>query len=593
MSVKISTAQSAARAWAGPTAVATDIPDPERISTFADHDHFESAPAAGGPAPAPVRPTREVRLVPGANPPFELSMVPVTRDINGVQRPGIAYDGSIPGPIFRVKQNDHVQLTLRNGTDRPTTLHPHGLRLDDYKSDGVPHVGQDPIPPGGTFTHNLNFPDPGLYWYHPHIQDWGVRELGAYGMFLVEPEDPNYYSPVNREEILALDDILLQNGDIDLNDPTHVFWGMWGDTMLVNGQPSMLPDGQPRPLLKDVKKGEVIRFHALNAADARPFNLRLRHKESGEWVDLKAVASDLGKHQREMKTAGVLLAPAERQTFEVLVNKAGEYELVNDKDTGTDAVLGTFSVGAEEVAQSYATQFHTLRTNADVVADIQRFEPYFDRAPDKRLVLSPGVPTQLPVPARTPWSQLPEGDPLWSRRSYTQFDARNDPNSRPEGPGGVVWKIFDPDTLVTDPVTGQQRPATNDEIRWSFKQTFRDGAPPTKIEVLSQGGQHPLHFHGQRFLVLSVNGKKNPDLQWKDTFLMHLGDSKAEILLDNSHPGVWMFHCHIGRHALDLNHGGHHEHRMTGHFNVEPVPGGHNPHPHGGHGGHADHAMGP
>jgi suppressor of ftsI len=585
MSVKISTGQSPARIWSGTADSGTDLSETERLGHPAEHDRFEDPPldAPARAAPASVRPTREVRLVPGADPPFKLSMVPVTREINGIQRPGIAYDWSIPGPVFRVRQNDRVQLTVKNGTDRPTTLHPHGLRLDDYKSDGVPHVGQHPIPPGGTFTHNLNFPDPGLYWYHPHIQDWGVRELGAYGTFLVEPADPDYYSPVNREQILALDDILnlAPEGDIDLDHPTHVLWGMWGDTMLVNGQPSTFPDGKPRalPQLQGVKRGEVIRFHALNAADARPFNLRLRHKDSGAWVDLKAVASDLSKHQREQKTAGVLLAPAERQTFEVLLERAGEYELVNDKDTGVD-VLGTFQVSAEEVAQSYAKEFHTLRTNGDVVADIQRFEPYFDKAPDKRLILTVGDAAERPIVARPPWSQLPEGEPLWSRRSGLTLDAAN----RPAGPDAFVWKIVDPDTLVTDPDSGLQRPATNDEIRWSFQQTFRDGAPPTKIHVYSDNGQHPLHFHGQRFLVLSVNGKKNPDLQWKDTFLMQSGDREAEILLDNSHPGVWMFHCHIGRHALDLGDEYQHEHRMTGHFTVEPVPSG-LPHPHGAHGG--------
>jgi hypothetical protein len=169
------------------------------------------------------------------------------------------------------------------------------------------------------------------------------------------------------------------------------------------------------------------------------------------------------------------------------------------------------------------------------------------------------------------------------------FDSANNPGHTPES---VVWKLIDPD--AKDPVTGAPKPAVNDEIQWKFPQTFRDGAPPQKIHVTSEGGQHPLHFHGQRFLVLSVNGKRNPDLVWKDTFLMQAGDQTAEILLDNSQTGVWMFHCHIGRHALDLHgHHGGHEHRMTGHFRVEPVeeePGHHHGGPGSGHGtSHAHH----
>lgn len=55
--------------------------------------------------------------------------------------------------------------------------------------------------------------------------------------------------------------------------------------------------------------------------------------------------------------------------------------------------------------------------------------------------------------------------------------------------------------------------------------------------------QHPIHFHRQRFLVLSMNGVKNTDLVWKDTTLIQTGDT-VEIL----DPGRWMAHCHIAEH---------------------------------------------
>ena len=59
--------------------------------------------------------------------------------------------------------------------------------------------------------------------------------------------------------------------------------------------------------------------------------------------------------------------------------------------------------------------------------------------------------------------------------------------------------------------------------------------------------QHPIHFHGQRFLVLSRNGVRNTNLQWKDTVLCHAGET-VEILVDLSNPGSWMAHCHIPEH---------------------------------------------
>jgi FtsP/CotA-like multicopper oxidase with cupredoxin domain len=59
--------------------------------------------------------------------------------------------------------------------------------------------------------------------------------------------------------------------------------------------------------------------------------------------------------------------------------------------------------------------------------------------------------------------------------------------------------------------------------------------------------QHPIHFHGQRFLVLSDNGIENNDLVWKDTTLVPAGHT-VDILLDVTNPGDWMFHCHIAEH---------------------------------------------
>ena len=59
--------------------------------------------------------------------------------------------------------------------------------------------------------------------------------------------------------------------------------------------------------------------------------------------------------------------------------------------------------------------------------------------------------------------------------------------------------------------------------------------------------QHPLHIHGQRFLVLSQNGVPNDNLVWKDTVLLPAA-STTDILLELSNPGRWMIHCHIAEH---------------------------------------------
>jgi len=60
--------------------------------------------------------------------------------------------------------------------------------------------------------------------------------------------------------------------------------------------------------------------------------------------------------------------------------------------------------------------------------------------------------------------------------------------------------------------------------------------------------QHPIHFHGQRFLVLATNGVSNANPAWQDTVLVPQG-ATVDILLDASNPGKWMAHCHILEHA--------------------------------------------
>jgi FtsP/CotA-like multicopper oxidase with cupredoxin domain len=56
-----------------------------------------------------------------------------------------------------------------------------------------------------------------------------------------------------------------------------------------------------------------------------------------------------------------------------------------------------------------------------------------------------------------------------------------------------------------------------------------------------------MHLHGQRFVVLAVNGVPNENLVWKDTVLVPAG-STVDILLEASNPGSWMLHCHIAEH---------------------------------------------
>ncbi len=92
---------------------------------------------------------------------------------------------------------------------------------------------------GEMFSARVTFPDPGVYWYHPHVREDYGQEMGLYGNVLVEPADAGYWPPVHREVLLTLDDILLEDGRLapfSRTETTHSAMGRYGDVLLVNGE---------------------------------------------------------------------------------------------------------------------------------------------------------------------------------------------------------------------------------------------------------------------------------------------------------------------------------------------------------------------
>jgi FtsP/CotA-like multicopper oxidase with cupredoxin domain len=85
------------------------------------------------------------------------------------------------------------------------------------------------------------------------------------------------------------------------------------------------------------------------------------------------------------------------------------------------------------------------------------------------------------------------------------------------------------------------------EIEWEFKVGDVARIRIANLRETLHAMQHPIHFHGQRFLVLEQNGVRNTNLAWKDTFLLPAGHT-ADILLEISNPGAWMAHCHVAEH---------------------------------------------
>src|SRR3989338_8080583 len=469
---------------------------------------------------------------------YDLTAGYVKKNINGAEYRMLAYNGSIPGPLIKVAQGAEVVINFKNNTDMDTLLHSHGVRMDNA-FDGS-QTTQEEIKPGELFSYKLKFPDAGMYWYHPHVREDYQQELGLYGNFLVVPASTDYWPPVNREVPLFLDDILIENGQIRLskNDADHTLMGRFGNVMLVNGEVNY-------SLL--AQKGEVIRFYITNAANARPFNFAIAGTK------LKLVGADGGAHEKDQWKDSVIISPSERVIVEALFDNppaGGDTFAIQNKTPNQTYTLGSINISGEPVAVSYAKEFAELKTHSAITQSIDPFRSYFDKALDKQIKLTmtmSGAPMQMQQSMggghMMPNGQMMGGSMMGGSPDGIEWDDENKMQGSMSNTDNVQWKII-------DQATGKE----NSDINCNFKKD-----QPVKIRIFNDPNsmhpmQHPIHFHGQQFLVLDRNGVSQTNLPtgqaglvWKDTVLVPAGQY-VDILLDASNPGDWMAHCHIAEH---------------------------------------------
>ncbi len=528
---------------------------------------------------------------------LELRVGPVAKRLDGDVVRMLAYNGSVPGPILRVREGSEIVVHVENGGDLETTVHWHGLRLDN-RSDGT-HETQAPIAVGGRFSCRVGFPDPGLYWYHPHIREDYGQELGLYGNVLVEPRDPAYWPPVHRELVLTLDDILLEDGRVapfDRERTDHSAMGRFGNRLLTGGK---------AVLRLEALRGEVVRLYLTNTANTRVFRVAL------PGARMKLVGGDSGRCEHEQLVESVLLAPSERAVVDVLFERPGRLELEHRTPART-FTLAEIDVRDENAQPALAAEFGRLRTNPEWAAERERLQKHLDAPPDRTLAfvaemdLGAGageaslyvcpmhpevesaqadrcpkcgmklVPASLAggghdhhghghdhhaghaEPAHGPHEGHEHGGHGAHAGGHADPDAGIEWEddmvevNRMTTPANMRWKLVDRDTN-----------AENHAIAWRFRVGDR-----VKLRLVNELDSdhpmhHPFHVHGAgRFVVLARDGGPEQNLVWKDTVLVRTGET-VDILLDVTNPGRWMAHCHIAEH---------HESGMMLSFDVEPAP---------------------
>ena len=464
----------------------------------------------------------------------------VKRKIGGRVFVMYGFNGQYPGPLLRVAQHSRIVVRFTNSIDLPSTIHWHGIRLEN-RFDGVPGVTQDAVPPGETFVYEIDFPDAGLYWYHPHVREDIQQDGGLYGNMMVDPEREDYFGPASREEFIMVDDLLVDGDELlpyGKDAANFTIMGRFGNVMLVNGE---------EQYGLTVRSGEVARFFVTNVSNSRTYNLSFAGHA------MKLVATDLSRFQREMMVESLVIAPAERYVVEVRFPEAGTFFLLNQVQV-VDHMRGEFyaavdTLGAVTVtdsvtdkAMNLALRHRELREDSVLEIELDRFRPLFDREPDKELLLTVDI----------------EGLPILVQQFISIDTIYRPPVEWTDGMPNMNWLSTSNEVrwILRDTATG----AENDGIDWQFRL-----GDVVKIRLKNDAAafhpmHHPIHLHGQRFLIVSRDGVANRNLAWKDTVLVPVG-STVDLLMEASNPGEWMIHCHIAEH-LDAG--------MMGSFTVVP-----------------------
>ncbi len=458
---------------------------------------------------------------------FELSADMITNTIDGKVLDMYGFNDNFPGPLIKIKQGDNIKVQFTNNIDFPTTVHWHGLRLD-YTSDGVPEVTQEPIQPGNSLEYNLKFPDEGAFLYHPHVRTEMQMEKGLYGNILVESDK---FDAIDYKIPLILDDISIVDGNLEPFESdmtTKTLMGRFGNTLMINGNTDYS---------LELKQGDTARFYLTSTANTRTFDFGI------DQHPLKLVGDDASKYEKETLVNSVIIASSERRIVDVLFDKPGKFEITHSTPEKT-YVLGKITVLPSSVVKDNF-DFLNTKQNPEIIQEIDSFREFFSQVPDLELEFD--LKTTLDVTH----SEMSDHGTM-TMEGHGSMEMEEGHESKPDP---IEWE---------DGMPHMNAMSNDENTTWIFRDT-KTGKEGFDIDYQAKVGdikkirlvnspdsahpmQHPIHLHGQRFLVLSEDGIPNENMAWKDTVLVPTG-STVDILVEFSNPGQWVMHCHILEHA--------------------------------------------
>lgn len=494
--------------------------------------------------------------------------------LGGRMHHAIGINGTVPGPLIRLKEGQTARIHVTNELDEPSSIHGHGLLLP-FQMDGVPGLSFPGIAPGETFTYEFPVRQTGTYWYHSHS---GLQEqLGHYGPLVIDPV--NEAEPHDRDHVVVLSDFsalhphmifkklkqmggyfnrqkqtlagLLAGKDQSIGERTA--WGamrmdptdisdVTGSTYtyLINGHG---PDDNWTALFAP---GERVRLRFVNASAMTTFNLRI------PGLKMTVVQAD-GQDVRPLPVDEMQIAVAE--TYDVIVTPEDRaYTIVGESVDRSGMARATLAPRAGMTAPVPPLRARPLASMKDMGMgmgmgsmnhDAMTHEPDGGSAKMDHKMRDLSL---APTVAKTPTVQSISPMPT---------DRTGEPGQGLEGVAGaltyrdLIALNRNPDTRA--PTRRMQIHLTGNMERymWAF-----DGVKLNEVTApipFTQGERvrvtlvndtmmaHPIHLHGHFFELVTDKGEYAPR---KHTVNVQPGGTVTFDVTADAY-GDWAFHCHL------------------------------------------------
>lgn len=414
----------------------------------------------------------------------------------GVDFAGLAYNGTIPGPVLRIKHGQRLRAKFVNNSGEPATVHWHGMILPN-KMDGVEGVTQAAVPDRESFLYEFTPDPPGTRWYHDHVSDGVAR--GLFGLIIVE--DPND-EPADKEFALVFHDVpklstiqaaMMGTSNAPMVDPigSPEMLGMqpndkMGDEVAyvahcINGS------SYPNTKKLAVKTGDRVRLRILNANPTQTRYVRLAGHR------LTVTHSDGNRLEKPIEVDALRIGVAERYDAYFTVSKPGAFLLQG---------LSSDPLAYQQAAVLYTEGME----NASPLSSPQTLEGVDFFTYEKAGAAGPGAPPQ-------------------PQYTFTLGGGEY---------GSNKWEL----NGKTYPNTEKIYVHRGDTVTVHFH---------NKTDM-----DHPMHLHGHVFRLAEVDGNRLMRPLAKDTSLVRAnGGTATWVFKADSPAGRWLLHCHNEIHMMD------------------------------------------